>query len=97
VNHLDNRREDGVRFGKFAGGFAREEDEEWAEHLAAESGNMFAEGVDAGEFAVEFLVEAYLDGVEFGTDAFAERIQNGGGGARLWHIAEDYMDGVCGE
>jgi hypothetical protein len=92
VDHFDDGGEDGVGVGEFAGGFAGEEDEEWAEHFSAESGNMFAECIDGGEFAVEFAVEEFLDGVQFRTDGLAERVQNGEGGTRLCHMDGHYMD-----
>ena len=76
--------------GEFAGGFAGQEDEKRAEHFSAESADVAAEGVDAGEIAGEFLVEEFLDRVEFGADAFGERVQNGG--RRVGHMAGDYRD-----
>jgi hypothetical protein len=81
VNHLDDGGEDGVGVREFAGGFAGEEDEEGAEHFSAEAADVAAEGVDAGEVAGEFSVEAFLDGVEFRADAFAESVEDRG--ARL--------------
>lgn len=72
VNHLDHSGQDDMSIVDLSAGFAGEKHEHWPEHFAAEPADVFDEGINAWDCAVEFRFEALLDRLKLGFDAIRE-------------------------
>ena len=75
VDHLDDGGNDGVSLRELAAGFACQEHEGRAEHLASESADMLDKRIDASKIGFQLDMEKLLDGRQLIGDAIGQRGQ----------------------